>query len=173
MAAASRSKVRTLVAVTCTTALVLDQLTKWIMIALVMQPPRVIAAGPFLNLVLGFNPGISFGLFGDIIGSAPGTTSIIKFLIVAGLLVWAMRTTLISEAIGLALIAGGALGNILDRARQGAVTDFVDFHLADWHFPAFNVADVSITLGVVIILGGAIGVGPLVSRTSASAPARE
>jgi len=56
------------------------------------------------------------------------------------------------ERAGFALVVGGALGNIIDRLRQGAVTDFLDFYWRDWHWPTFNVADICITLGAVLIL---------------------
>ncbi len=68
------------------------------------------------------------------------------------LLIW-MRfaeTRLLSVALG--LVAGGALGNVIDRILYGAVVDFLDFHIGDWHWPAFNVADSAITVGVVLLI---------------------
>jgi signal peptidase II len=78
----------------------------------------------------------------------------IKMVIVAGLLLWAMRTPKPLEMVGLGLIAGGAMGNIVDRISQGAVTDFLDFHVGRWHWPAFNMADTMITIGVVLLIAG-------------------
>ena len=66
--------------------------------------------------------------------------------------VMAFRAQHALERAGLALVVGGALGNIIDRLRQGAVTDFLDFYWRDWHWPTFNVADICITLGAVLIL---------------------
>ena len=60
------------------------------------------------------------------------------------------------ERAGLALVVGGALGNIIDRLRQGAVTDFLDLYWRDWHWPTFNVADIAITLGAVCILAASL-----------------
>jgi signal peptidase II len=67
-----------------------------------------------------------------------------------------MRTSHRSETIGLGLIAGGAAGNVADGMRHGAVTDFLDFHIAAWHWPAFNMADVMITIGVVVLIAGSL-----------------
>jgi signal peptidase II len=58
------------------------------------------------------------------------------------------------EAAGLGLMAGGASGNIFDRMERGKVTDFIDFHLAEWHWPAFNLADVAIVVGALILVSG-------------------
>ena len=66
--------------------------------------------------------------------------------------VMAFRAQNALERAGFALVVGGALGNIIDRVRQGAVTDFLDFYWRDWHWPTFNVADIAITLGAVLIL---------------------
>jgi signal peptidase II len=133
-------------------ALVTDEASKWAILHLVMQPPRVIEILPVFNLTLGFNTGVSFGLFSDTLESWPGTLALAKLAIALGLMIWAIRSEALLERIGLSLIAGGALGNIIDRWRQGGVTDFLDVHWADWHFPTFNVADVAITFGVICIL---------------------
>ena len=60
------------------------------------------------------------------------------------------------ERAGYALVVGGASGNIIDRLRQGAVTDFIDLYWRDWHWPTFNVADIAITLGAVLILAASL-----------------
>lgn len=135
-----------------TAAAVLDQLTKWLILTQVMVPPRVIELTPFLNLRLGFNYGVSFGLGGDWLDAWPGALAAFKLVVALGLLVWAVQSTSRLERVGLALIAGGALGNAQDRWRQGAVTDFIDLHWADWHWPTFNGADIFISLGVLLIL---------------------
>lgn len=135
-------------------ALALDFATKWLIINVVMVPPRTIDVAPFFNLTLGFNTGVSFGMFRELFLERPLVLAGIKMVIVAGLLVWAMRTAKPSESIGLGLIAGGAMGNVVDRMRQGAVTDFLDFHVSGWHWPAFNIADTMITIGVVLLIVG-------------------
>ncbi len=138
-------------------ALVADLGTKWLILSLVMVPPRVIEVTPVLNLALGFNPGVSFGLLSGAFADRPMLLAGITSFIAAGLLVWAMRSEQPLETLGLGLIAGGATGNLFDRVRQGAVTDFavtdfLDFHVGAWHWPAFNMADVAITVGVMLMI---------------------
>ena len=72
--------------------------------------------------------------------------------VVVGLLVWLRSLASPWATVGIGLIVGGAVGNVIDRLRFGAVVDFLDFHWAGWHFPAFNVADSAITIGVIMIL---------------------
>lgn len=136
-------------------ALAVDFVTKWLILNVVMVPPRTIEIAPFFNLTLGFNTGVSFGMFRELFVDRPLVLAGIKMVIVAGLLVWAIRTVKPMETISLGLIAGGATGNVLDRMRQGAVTDFLDFHVGSWHWPAFNMADTMITIGVVLLITGA------------------
>ena len=127
----------------------LDQATKWRVLNHVMNPPQVIPVTGFFNLVLGFNTGVSFGLFGE----APAWLLMAFILpMVAGLLVWMTRTDSRLTAIALGLVVGGALGNLLDRLRHGAVTDFLDFYVGAYHWPAFNFADVAIVSGVALLL---------------------
>jgi len=127
----------------------LDQATKWWILNHVMYPPRVIPVTGFFNLVLGFNTGVSFGLFGE----APAWLLMAFILpMVAGLLVWMTRTDSRLTAIALGLVVGGAFGNLLDRLRHGAVTDFLDFYVGAYHWPAFNFADVAIVSGVALLL---------------------
>ncbi len=135
-------------------ALAIDFTTKWLILNLVMVPPRIIEVTPFFNLVLGFNTGVSFGMFREVFLDHPLLLAGIKLVIVAGLLVWATRTPKLLETISLGLIAGGAMGNVVDRMRQGAVTDFLDFHVGGWHWPAFNMADAMIVIGVVLLIAG-------------------
>ncbi|MCK5931648.1 MAG: signal peptidase II [Pseudomonadota bacterium] len=127
----------------------LDQATKWWILNHVMDPPQVIPVTGFFNLVLGFNTGVSFGLFGE----APAWLLMAFILpMVAGLLVWMTRTDSRLTAIALGLVVGGAFGNLLDRLRHGAVTDFLDFYVGAYHWPAFNFADVAIVSGVALLL---------------------
>ena len=127
----------------------LDQATKWWILNHVMDPPQIIPVTGFFNLVLGFNTGVSFGLFGE----APAWLLMAFILpMVAGLLVWMTRTDSRLTAIALGLVVGGAFGNLLDRLRHGAVTDFLDFYVGAYHWPAFNFADVAIVSGVGLLL---------------------
>ena len=131
-----------------------DQASKWFMAAVVMDPPRVIPVTPFFNLVLGFNPGVSFGLLSDLGSSGPVALSVLTLTIIAFLVLWLWRTQDILEASALGLIIGGAAGNLIDRLRDGAVTDFLDFYVGQYHWPTFNLADIAISLGVGLILIG-------------------
>ncbi|MEQ8194073.1 MAG: signal peptidase II [Rhodospirillales bacterium] len=131
---------------------VLDQLSKWWIVAKVMQPPQIIPVTPFFNLVMGWNRGISFGLFhGDSAFNDWGLPAL-ALVIVAVLLVWLWRSGGVLVPLAIGLIVGGALGNVIDRLRHGAVADFLDFHVAGYHWPAFNVADTGITVGAVLLI---------------------
>jgi len=132
--------------------LALDQISKvWVLGTLSAARPAVEVTS-FLNIVLVWNRGISFGLFNRESDWQPWFLVGLSLVIVAGLLVWlrTARGRWMTPAI--ALVAGGAIGNAVDRARLGAVVDFVDFHIGGWHFAAFNVADAAITCGVAVIL---------------------
>lgn len=135
--------------------LVLDQATKWLMLS-IMSPPRIIEVTGFFNLVLAWNTGVSFSAFAG--GGAAGRWILIGIAIVISgfVLAWMGRTQRRLLIAGFAVIVGGALGNVIDRVIHGAVVDFLDFHLAGWHWPAFNLADTAITLGVVAIIADSL-----------------
>ncbi len=137
-------------------AFALDQATKWLVSNIVMQPPRMIPFTDFFNLTLNFNTGVSFGIFREIFAESPYILAAVTAAIVGLLFIWALATRHPWERNGLALICGGAFGNTVDRWRQGAVTDFLDFHWREWHWPTFNVADVLIFAGVVSVLLGTL-----------------
>ena len=106
---------------------------------------------PFFNLVMVWNHGITFGLFNQ---GNPWPLILFSCVVVIILLVWFVRTPRTKTAlmIGLPLVIGGAIGNIVDRIRLGAVVDFLDFHYEGWHYPAFNIADCAIVIGIAILL---------------------
>lgn len=134
-------------------ALVVDQASKqWALAALWPPYSPGLTMLPFLNFRLGFNTGVTFGMFRDSAAQAVWVLVLLKLGIVAWLLAWLWRTRLRLEAVALGLVIGGALGNVLDRVRLGAVTDFVDLHYAGWHWPTFNLADTAIVSGVVGLL---------------------
>lgn len=132
--------------------IVLDQLSKWWIVTSVMAPPRVIPLTSFFNLVLVHNRGVSFGLFGGAPDWLPWALAALAVLISAALAIWLRRAESRLLAAALGLVIGGALGNVVDRVRYGGVVDFLDFHIADYHWPAFNVADSAITVGVGLLL---------------------
>ncbi len=131
---------------------VLDQLSKWWIVFDVMRPPRVIEVFPFFNLVMGWNRGVSFGMFDSDSPLSQWLLIGLALAVVGALLVWLKRADdrLICLAIG--LIVGGALGNVIDRIHFGAVADFLDFYIGSYHWPAFNVADAGISVGAVILV---------------------
>ena len=104
----------------------------------------------FFDLTLSYNAGVTFGL-----GRAvPAIWIILATSLIAAAVAWALlRAKRPGAAFALALVLGGALGNIIDRAPDGLVTDFLDFHLRGLHWPAFNLADVGIVVGVIALLG--------------------
>jgi signal peptidase II len=107
---------------------------------------------PGVDLTLGFNRGISFGLFPTESFAAAVMMITAQITIVTGLAIWMWRATDLFTRTGLALVVGGAGGNIADRIRFGAVTDFIDLYVGDWHWPAFNAADTFIVLGVACLV---------------------
>lgn len=124
-----------------------DQAAKlWVLAAQAGLPVEVL---PFFNIVLVWNRGVSFGMFG---AAGPLVLAAIGAAVAAVLVVWMLRAPRRFEALALGAVAGGAAGNILDRLTRGAVVDFLDFHIAGWHWYAFNLADSAITIGVAMLL---------------------
>jgi signal peptidase II len=106
----------------------------------------------FFNFVLTYNRGISFGLFNGGAGLNALVFSLAAAAIVALLMFWLSRVESPFLAVAIGLIIGGAVGNVIDRIRLGAVVDFLDFHVGSLHWPAFNVADSAICIGVAAML---------------------
>lgn len=108
---------------------------------------------PFFRLVMVWNKGITFGAFGggghDL---QPLILAGVALAIVAGLLFWLARTKSPMEAVAIGLVTGGAMGNIRDRLIHGAVADFFDVYAGEYHWPAFNVADSAICVGVFLLV---------------------
>jgi signal peptidase II len=130
---------------------VVDQWTKIEILRLFSEPRGVVSVTPFFNLVLVFNQGVSFGLFNDNhVGS--DIFALLATTVTVALILWLAQVKEALSAVGLGLLIGGAVGNIIDRLRIGAVVDFLDFHVYDWHWPAFNVADSAVVVGVALLL---------------------
>ena len=127
---------------------VADLVTKQVMLGWIFYPPQRIEILPFLNFVPVWNPGISFGMLADAGWAMPVLLSALAFA-VAGWMVWKAPSFLRGERLGAGLIAGGAVGNAIDRLRFGKVVDFIDVYVQTWHWPAFNIADAGITIGAV------------------------
>lgn len=134
----------------------LDQASKWWIVAVVVPPPGGLPLAPFLNIVLTRNPGISFGMLQLLGAWGPWLLSGLALVIVVWLFLWQRRagSRWISTAVG--LIAGGALGNVLDRLDPRGVIDFIDVYAGAYHWPAFNLADSAITVGVALLIAEAL-----------------
>ena len=131
--------------------LITDQLTKAAALSLLSQGSSL-AVFPGLNLTLGFNEGVSFGLFSDLMAGKPLVMAALTGTLKVILAIMTFRARYPIEQVGFSLIVGGALGNVIDRLRQGAVTDFVDLAWQSWRWPTFNAADIAITVGALCIL---------------------
>ncbi len=132
----------------------LDQLSKWAVLDFFMDPPRVIKLLPFLDLVLVYNRGASFGFLNINAQWVPWLLTAIAAAVVIALIVWLRRVENRYLAAALGLIIGGAVGNGMDRVlrERHAVVDFIDFYVGAFHWPAFNIADSAIVIGVFIML---------------------
>lgn len=133
---------------------VLDQLTKLAILAFLAGRALggIETITPFFNIALTYNRGISFGLFNGGAGVNAFIFSVAAAAIVAVLIYWLSRASSPLLAVAIGLIIGGAVGNVVDRLRLGAVVDFLDFHLGALHWPAFNLADSAICIGVAAML---------------------
>ncbi|MGB0669979.1 MAG: signal peptidase II [Rhodospirillales bacterium] len=151
--------------------LVLDQLTKRWILESVMNPPQVVEVTGFFNLVLTWNRGISFGLFNNDSSYNALALSALAAVIVAVLTVWLWRADRWHIVVAIGSIIGGAIGNVIDRFRFGAVVDFLDVHLMGLHWPAFNVADAAISLGAVALVFDALFQKPEKPKTKGSGDA--
>ena len=131
----------------------LDQISKWQVVGgLTALPAPFVEVTGFFNLVLVCNTGISFGLLPGDSPVKAWLLSAFALAVVVGLMIWVRRKESRLLLVGTGLVVGGAIGNVIDRLRVGCVIDFLDFHVAGWHWPAFNVADSAITVGVVLLL---------------------
>lgn len=148
------------------TILIIDQLSK--MWALAHFEGVVQPVTPFFNLVLVWNRGISFGLMQQ--GDRTGSYILIgmALLIVAALAVWLVRTPRTPQRFAIAAVIAGALGNVIDRARFGAVVDFLDFHAMGYHWPAFNIADCAVVVGIAILMVDSLFFEPKQQNAAAS-----
>ncbi len=129
-----------------------DQLTKWAALSQ-LRPGEPVALTGFFNLTLVFNRGAAFSFLADAAGwQQPFFIAVA--LIAAAVVSWMLWRTPERRllCVGLALILGGALGNLWDRVAYGHVVDFLDLHAFGWHWPAFNVADSAISVGAATLI---------------------
>jgi len=135
--------------------IVLDQTTKWLAVVM-LDPYRPLPLVPLLNLTLMYNEGAAFSFLSDAGGWQRWFFAGFAILMSVVLVIWLLRLGSRERlmAAALSLVVGGAVGNLIDRVLRGHVVDFVDLHVDDWRWPAFNVADSAITLGVILLLLG-------------------
>lgn len=135
--------------------LLLDQITKWLIVRHLPLHSNITVIDHFFNITHVLNPGGAFGFFAE---QSPGTRKFIFLFLSSGValfVLWLYRKTAGSHiflSYGLALIFGGAIGNLIDRFRFGKVVDFLDFYVGSLHWPAFNIADSAITIGMGILI---------------------
>ena len=137
-------------------AAALDQAVKAWVVGWLMAPPTVIKALPVLDLVLIWNRGVSFGLFNRDTAYGRVILTAVAAVVIAVLVMWLRRSKAKFEALALGLVIGGAVGNVIDRWVHGAVVDYLYFHLGEHYWPAFNLADTAIFVGVALLLYDAL-----------------
>ncbi|WP_194743547.1 signal peptidase II [Thermaurantiacus tibetensis] len=145
----------------------LDQLAKWWIVAVVRLEERLtIPVLPVFSLTWVENRGVSMGLLAA--DSEVGRWLLVLLTVTIAVVValWIQREKQLPEQAALALVLGGALGNIVDRVRLGFVIDFVHLHVGRWSFYVFNVADAAISVGVFVLLVTALRARPAVRKES-------
>lgn len=142
---------------TALAVLVADQASKWWILEVARLPEvRDIAVLPFLNLTMVWNRGVTFGLLAGEGAWNQIILAAVAVVVVVALARWMSRAESRFVAIALGAVAGGAIGNVIDRLRFGAVVDFVHLHIAGWSWYVFNIADAAIVCGVVALVGDAL-----------------
>ena len=143
---------------------ILDQASKyWIMNDVLAEKAMSIFT-PFFSLVRAWNTGVSFSMFNNWGLSGVIVLSFVAFVIIFFLVRWLKTEPSPLVQLSLGFIIGGALGNVVDRVRLGAVFDFLDFSFGEYHWPAFNVADSFICIGACIVIVHGLWVKPADSK---------
>lgn len=139
---------------------VLDQVSKYWIMNDVLAEKAMIIFTPFFSLVRAWNTGVSFSMFNNWGLSGVIVLSFVAFVIIFFLVRWLKTEKSPLVQLSLGFIIGGALGNVVDRVRLGAVFDFLDFSFGSYHWPAFNVADSFICIGACIVIAHGLLVKP-------------
>ena len=129
----------------------LDLLTKQWALKNIFESQEIIEINQYLNFIPVWNKGISFGMLSNVEG-INFYMIILTLTIILILFLWFFKTVSLSQRIALIFIISGAIGNLIDRFKYNAVVDFIDFHINNLHWPAFNFADTYITIGAFIYL---------------------
>jgi len=127
-------------------------LTEWYTQTLERLPYAEIKVTPFFNWVMVWNHGISFGMFNQATDYGPMILVALAAIISVWFLIWLFRTDSFWQSLSISFVLGGAIGNAIDRLRFEAVIDFLDFHAMGYHWPAFNIGDSAIVIGVFILV---------------------
>lgn len=131
---------------------IIDQFADWLIRKLLSeQGLDNYPVTTFFNFVSVENTGVSFGLLQNVVGGKWMLLALAS-IITAVLIFWLFRTTSLWTSCALGLVIGGAIGNMIERLRDGAVFDFLDFHAYGWHWPAFNLTDTAIVAGVIALM---------------------
>ena len=130
---------------------ILDQITKLWALQNIFFNHNIIKVSSFLNLSPVWNKGISFGMFSNL-ENINFFITILTLIIISILFFWFFKTVNFIQQVALFFIISGAIGNLIDRFKYNAVVDFIDFHINNLHWPAFNFADTYITIGAFIYL---------------------
>ena len=147
------SKKLAFLAIVAGTVLVLDLLTKMLVLAHLPLGAGIPVIPGLFDVTHVQNPGGAFGFLATLGPQARGVIFILVSVLAVAVILWFYMQTPVQQrwlAFGFALIFGGAIGNLVDRLRFGAVIDFIDVYIGDLHWPAFNIADSAITVGVAI-----------------------
>lgn len=142
--------------------LILDQASKQVVATYIVFGERIPVIPGFFDLIYTVNPGAAFSLLADAGGWQRWFLTLVALVISVVLTIWLLRLPTASRwmPITLTLILGGALGNVVDRILYGHVADFLLFYWQNYHFPAFNVADIAISVGAVMLLVDAFWLAP-------------
>lgn len=135
----------------------IDQASKyWLVQVYQLAEKGVVTITSFFDLVMVWNEGISYGLFQQTSFGGQVLLICLAFIVTIALVVWLARSDSLIAAISLGLVIGGAIGNGIDRVIYGAVADFASFHVKDFYWYVFNVADVAIVAGVIGLMYDAV-----------------
>ncbi len=149
----TRNRRTALAAAMALVILVLDQASKWWVLEVLDLPSLVsVPVLPVLNLTMVWNRGITFGLLSSEGAWGAAILAVTALAVVVALALWLRRAERLRVALALGAIAGGAVGNVIDRLRFGAVVDFIHAHAWGWSWYVFNVADAAIVCGVGVLL---------------------
>jgi lipoprotein signal peptidase len=130
-----------------------DQGSKyWVLNVLDLPDLRQVVLLPVLNLTMVWNQGVTFGLLNGLGAWSHFALAAIALAVVGALCLWLRRADNALSALAIGAIAGGAVGNVIDRLRFGAVVDFIHAHIGGWSWYVFNIADAAIVCGVAVLI---------------------